>query len=61
MPDQIGPIILATLSLLFATYGIRELASAYKTAALTDWTERAVPGAGGVLVAALFAVMTLYG
>jgi hypothetical protein len=61
MRDQIGPVVLGVLSLLFAIYGIRELATAYKTAALPAWTERAVPGAAGVLVAALFAVMTVYG
>jgi hypothetical protein len=58
MHYQIGSIVLGSLSAVFAGYGFRELTGAYKTAALTAWSDRAVPGAGGVLVAALFACMT---
>jgi hypothetical protein len=39
---------------------VRELALAYKAAALKAWSERAVPGTASVFVAALFAVMTLH-
>jgi hypothetical protein len=60
MPNEIAPAVLGGLSAIFASYGIRELALAYKTDALKDWSERAVPGAGGVLLAALFAAMTLH-
>lgn len=58
MYNQIGPVVLGGLSAIFAGYGIRELAIAYKTTALKAWSERAVPGAAGVLIAALFADMT---
>ena len=58
MHNQIGSVVLGSLSAVFAGYGFRELAGAYKTAALSAWGERAVPGAGGLLVGALFACMT---
>jgi hypothetical protein len=60
MHNEIGPAVLAGLSVIFAGYGIWELALAYQTAALKDWSERAVPGAGGVLLAALFAAMAIH-
>jgi hypothetical protein len=60
MPSEIGPVVLAGLSMIFAGYGIWELTLAYKTTALRDWSERAVPGAGGILLAALFAAMTVH-
>jgi hypothetical protein len=60
MHNEIGPVVLGGLSAIFAGYGIRELALAYQTAALKDWSERAVPGAGGVLLAALFAAMAVH-
>lgn len=59
MDGEIGPVVLGGLSAIFAGYGIRELALAYKTSALKKWSERAVPGASGVLLAGLFAVMAL--
>jgi hypothetical protein len=59
MHNEIGPVVLGALSAIFSGYGIRELALAYKATAIREWSERAVPGAGGVLLAALFAVMTL--
>jgi hypothetical protein len=59
MHNQIGSLVLGSLSAMFAGYGVRELAFAYKTVALKAWSERAVPGATGILVAALFAVMTM--
>jgi hypothetical protein len=55
MHDPIGPMFLGSLSAVFAGYGLRELALAYRTAALKAWSERAIPGAGGIIVAALFA------
>jgi hypothetical protein len=60
MPNEIGPTVLAGLSMIFAGYGLWELTIAYKTTAFKDWSERAVPGAGGILLAALFAAMTLH-
>jgi hypothetical protein len=59
MHNEIGPGVLAGLTGFFAGYGIRELALAYKITALKGWSERAVPGAGGIIVAGLFAAMTL--
>jgi hypothetical protein len=59
MHNEIGPGVLAGLTGLFAGYGIRELALAYRLTALKDWSERAVPGAGGIILAGLFGAMTL--
>ena len=58
MHNEIGPVVLAGLSAIFAGYGIRELALAYKAAELKEWSERAALGAGGVLLAALFVALT---
>jgi hypothetical protein len=55
---EIGPIVFGGLSAIFAGYGIRELALAYKAVALKEWSERAALGAAGVLLAALFVAMT---
>jgi hypothetical protein len=59
MHNDIGPVILGTLSVVFAGYGIRELTLAYKVAALKEWCEKAAQGADGVFVAMIFAGMTL--
>lgn len=59
MHDSIGSFVLGSLSTLFASYGIWELTVAYKVKALHAWSEKAVPGAAGVIVAAVFVVMTL--
>jgi hypothetical protein len=40
-------------------YGIRELAFAYRTPKLQGWSGRAVPAAGSIVLAGLFADMTL--
>jgi hypothetical protein len=58
MHYEIGAVVLGCLSAVFSGYGIRELALAYGTDASKEWSERAVPGAGGVLLGALFALMT---
>jgi hypothetical protein len=58
MHNQIGSFVLGGLSVVFAGYGFRELAGAYNADALNAWGNRALPGAGGVLLAALFADMT---
>jgi hypothetical protein len=42
--NEIGPVVLAGLSAIFAGYGIRELALAYKAAELKEWSERAALG-----------------
>lgn len=57
MHDQIGPVFLGGLGALFGGYGFRELVLAYKTTALAAWRERAIPGAAGIILAALFGVM----
>jgi hypothetical protein len=59
MHDPIGSVVLGSLSTLFAGYGFRELILAYKMDALPAWSEKAVPGAAGVIVAAVFVVLTL--
>jgi hypothetical protein len=59
MHNQIGPLVLGSVSAVFAGYGFRELTLAYKVAALKEWSGKAVAGAASVCVAALFAVMTL--
>ena len=60
MPDEFGFLFLDALSVVFLSYGVWELARAYRTTSLKAWSEQAVPGAAGVVVAALFAVMTLH-
>jgi hypothetical protein len=57
MHNEIAPAFLGGLSFLFGGYGVQELALAYSTDGLNAWRERALPGAGGIIVAALFAVM----
>jgi hypothetical protein len=59
MHNEIGPVVLGFLSAVFAAYGIWELAFAYRTPKLQEWGERAVLAAGSVLLAGLFAAMTL--
>jgi hypothetical protein len=51
--------VLGFLSAVFAAYGIWELAFAYRTPKLQEWGEQAVLTAGSVLLAGLFADMTL--
>jgi hypothetical protein len=58
MHNEIGPAVLGLLSVVFAAYGVRELALAYRVVAVKDWGEKAVQGAAGVCVAVVFAVMT---
>jgi hypothetical protein len=57
--QEVAPLILGGLSTIFAVYGLWELARAYRAAGWKDWSDRAVPGAGGVLLAGLFADLTL--
>jgi hypothetical protein len=57
MDSQIGCVVLGGLSALFSGYGIWELTLAYQTIELKEWSERAVPGTAGIIVAALFAAM----
>jgi len=58
MHNLMGSVVLGSLSAGFGGYGVRELTLAYKTAALKAWSERAVVGAAGMFVAAVFAFMT---
>ena len=57
MDTQIGCVVLGSLSAVFSGYGIWELTLAYRTTALKAWSERAIPGTAGMIVAALFAIM----
>jgi hypothetical protein len=58
MHNEIGPVVLVGLSLVFSGYGIWELAQAYKATALGEWIQRAVVGTGGVFLGALFVDMS---
>ena len=55
LQDQIGPVFLAMLSLIFGVYGVRELALACRPWPFDEWIERALPGAGAVTLSAVFA------
>jgi hypothetical protein len=57
MDSQFDCVVLGSLSALFAGYGVWELTLAYKTTALKEWSERALPGTAGIIVGALFAAM----
>jgi hypothetical protein len=57
MNNEIGAVVLAGLSAIFACYGIRELTYAYKASAFQEWSLRGLLGGGGVLLGALFVVM----
>ena len=57
MNGEIAACFLGGLGLLFGGYGVWELTRAYKATALITWRERALPGGGGIIVAALFAAM----
>ena len=59
MHEQIGPVVLGSLSAIFAGYGVWELALAYKATALQNWGGRAVMATASVFIAAVFAAMTL--
>jgi hypothetical protein len=58
MHNEIGPVVLGLLSVVFAGYGVRELTFAYRLVAFKDWSEKALQGAAGVCVAVVFAAMT---
>jgi hypothetical protein len=49
MPHQMGLAFLGLLDVFFGSYGFAELAQAYPTASLADWSDMALPGAGGVV------------
>jgi hypothetical protein len=57
MQNEIGAVVLAGLSGVFACYGIQELTYAYKSTAFQEWSLRGLLGGGGVLLGALFLVM----
>jgi hypothetical protein len=59
MQDQIGSIVLRSLTALFAGYGIRELVLCFRMEALRAWGEGAAIAAGSMFVAAVFSVMTI--
>jgi hypothetical protein len=55
----ISLISLMIISTICVVYGFRELSAAYHTVEFGAWSERALPGAGGVVTGALFALMSL--
>jgi hypothetical protein len=57
MPHQIGLAFLGLLGVFFGSYGFVELAQAYRTGSLAEWRDKALPGAGGVVIGVMFAVM----
>ena len=57
MSHQIGLPFLVVLSLFFGSYGLGELVQAYRAVSLDEWGDKALPGAGGVIIGVLFAVM----
>jgi len=59
MHNLMGTVVLGSLSAGFGGYSVRELTLAYQAAALKAWSERAVIGAAGMFVAAVFAFMTI--
>ena len=56
MPDQIGFAFLGLLGVFFGSYRFVELAQAYRTASLAEWRDKALCGAGGVVIGVMFAV-----
>ena len=56
MQDQLGPAFLGVLSLLFGSYGLRELAVAYNVEPLGEWSEKAWVGAGSLTLCTLLAI-----
>jgi hypothetical protein len=59
MDNEIGPAVLGFLGAVFAACGIWELTFAYRTLKLKEWSERAVSGASSILLAGLFADITI--
>lgn len=55
LDDEIGPAFLGALSLVFGGYGVRELALACRLGPSSAWIERALPGAGALVLGAPFA------
>ena len=50
IPHQIGLAFLGLLGVFFGSYGFAKLAQAYHAASLAEWTDKALPGAGGVIM-----------
>jgi hypothetical protein len=59
MHNEIGAVVLGSLSAVFAGYGVCELTLACRVTALSAWTKRAAAGSAGVFVAAMLALMTV--
>jgi len=59
MHNEIGAVVLGSLSAVFAGYGVCELTLAYRVTALSAWVRRAIAGSASMFVAAVFAVMTV--
>jgi len=56
MTDRIGPTFLVLLSIAFGGYGIGELVRACRTKVLEQWREKALLGAGGIILGAMLLV-----
>ena len=59
MSDQIGQAFLAVLGSTFGCYGIRELVLACRIKPLNEWAEKALLGAGAVMLGGLFVTLAL--
>jgi uncharacterized membrane protein HdeD (DUF308 family) len=59
MYNEISAVVFSCLSVIFISFGIRQLAVAFRTTPMSAWGEQAATGTGGVLVGVLFAFMTL--
>ena len=57
--EQIGALVMGVLSVIFGSYGLRGLLIAYRTDPLHEWIEKAGFAVAGVLLAALFACVSL--
>lgn len=56
MSDHFGFVFLVVLSLLFGSYGLRELALAYRVKRFDEWFGMAWLGAGSLVLCSLFAI-----
>jgi hypothetical protein len=57
MLHQINLAFLGVLGVFFGSYGLRGLVQAYRTTSLDEWSDKALPGAGGLIIGVLFATM----
>jgi hypothetical protein len=55
LDNDVGPGFMIILGLVFATYGLGQLVQAYRLEQLDEWAAKVLPGAGAVMLGALFA------